>query len=173
MEFYSNHVIQGRTIFPGAGYIEMGIAADALMSMKGIEDGVELLDMKFIYPFDLEVGCRMVCNHHYGGGMEFHSELLGGDTLMVASIASVNAGLSVPVMESLDDLKHQHTREVMNIQERYVYLYQAGNQRIAFQSIKSVLLSEEGKSALGCIGLPGGVSMVVCIMIMLQLLQAN
>ena len=38
MEFYSNHVIQGRTIFPGAGYIEMGLAAGALMSMKGIED---------------------------------------------------------------------------------------------------------------------------------------
>ena len=67
MEFYSNHVIQGRTIFPGAGYIEMGIAAGALMSTKWIEDGVELLDMKFLHPFDLEIGCRMVCNHHYGG----------------------------------------------------------------------------------------------------------
>ena len=32
MEFYSNHVIQGCTIFPGAGYIEMGVAAGALMS---------------------------------------------------------------------------------------------------------------------------------------------
>ena len=42
IELYSNHVIQGRTIFPGAGYIEMGIAAGALMSTKGIEDGVEL-----------------------------------------------------------------------------------------------------------------------------------
>ena len=89
--------------------------------------------------------------------MEFHSELPGGDTLMVASIAGVNAGLSAPTMESLDDLKHHHTREVTNIQERYAHLYQAGNQRSAFQSIKSVLLSEERKSALGCIGLPGGV----------------
>ena len=50
--------------------------------------------------------------------MEFDSESPEGDTLMVASIASVNAGLSAPTMESLDDLKHHHTREVMNIQER-------------------------------------------------------
>ena len=57
MEFYSNHVIQGCTIFPGAGYIEMGVAASALMSMNGIEDDLELFDMIFIYPFDLEVGC--------------------------------------------------------------------------------------------------------------------
>ena len=89
MGFYSNYVIQGRTIFPGAGCIDIGI-----------EDGVELLDMKFLHPFDLEVGCRMVCNHHYGGGMEFHSQSPEGDTLMVASIASVNAGLSALTMES-------------------------------------------------------------------------
>ena len=111
--------------------------------------------MKFLHPFDLEVGCRMVCNHHYGGGMEFHSQSPEGDTLMVASIASVNAGLSTSTMESLDDLKHQHTREVMNIQERCARLSWDGFHRGAFQSIKSVLLSEEGKSALGCIGLPG------------------
>ena len=72
---------------------------------------------------------------------------------MVASIASVNAGLSAPILESLDDLKHQHTREVMNIQERYAHLSATGFHRGAFQSIKSVLLSEDGKSVLGCIGL--------------------
>ena len=65
--------------------------------------------------------------------MEFHSELPEGDTLMVASIAGVNAGLSAFTMESLDDLKHQHTREVMNTQEHYSYLYQA-NQYIPMHS---------------------------------------
>ena len=97
----------------------MGLAAGVLMSMNGIEDGVELLDLKFIYPFDPEVGCAMICNHYYGVGMEFHSELPRGDILMVASIDSIYTRLSAPILELLDDLKHHHTREVMNIQEHY------------------------------------------------------
>ena len=88
--------------------------------------------------------------------MEFHSQSPEGDTLRVASIASVNAELSAPILELLADLKHQHTREVMNIQERYAYLSWSGFHRGAFQSIKSVLLSEDGKSVLGCISLPEG-----------------
>ena len=54
--------------------------------------------MKFIPPFDLEVGCWTIRNHHCGGGMEFYSQSPGGDTLMVASITSVNTGLSVPIL---------------------------------------------------------------------------
>ena len=135
----------------------MGIAAGALMSTKGIEDGVEILNMKFNHPFDLEVGCRIVCNHHYGGGMEFNSQSPEGATLMVASIAGVNARLSALTMESLDNLKHQHTRKVMTIQEHYARLSWCFFHRGAFQSIKSVLLSEDGKSALGCVSLPEGV----------------
>ena len=61
--------------------------------------------------------------------MGFHSELSGGDTLMVASIASVNAGLSAPISKSSDSLKHQHTRELMNIQEHDTRLSWAGFQQ--------------------------------------------
>ena len=157
MELYSNHVIRGRTIFPGAGYIEMGLAAGALMSTKGIEGGVELLDMKFIHPFDLEAGCKMVSNHHFGGGMEFCSESSEDNELTVASIGEINAGLSAPSLTTLlSDLKASHTQEVANIQDRYARLAEAGYHRGAFQSIKSVFLSEDGKSALGRIGLPEG-----------------
>ena len=155
MELYSNHVIQGQTIFPGAGYIEMGIAAGALMTTKGIEGGVELFDVKFVRPFDLQAGCKMVSNHHFGGGMEFFSESSEDSELTVASIGEINAGLSAPSSTKLlSDLKDSHTQEVANIQDRYARLAEAGYHRGAFQSIKSVFLSEDGKSALGRIGLP-------------------
>lgn len=107
--------------------------------------------MKFNPPFDLEVGCWMVRNHHCGGGMEFYGQLPGGDTLMVTSIISVNTGLSVPIFESLDDLKHQHTQEVMNIQEHYACLSVTSVHCVAFQSTTAVLLSEEGNGVLGYI----------------------
>ena len=42
MKLYNNHVIKGCTIFPCAGYIKLGVTVGALMSLKGIEDGVEL-----------------------------------------------------------------------------------------------------------------------------------
>ena len=42
MKSYNNRVIKGCTICLEEGYIEMGIAVGALMSLKRIEDSVEL-----------------------------------------------------------------------------------------------------------------------------------
>ena len=88
--------------------------------------------------------------------MEFYSETSRDSELVVASIAEINAGLSTPSSDPLIDLKDSHTREVANIQDRYSRLAEAGYHRGAFQSINSVFLSEDGKSALGQIGLPEG-----------------
>ena len=62
MDLYKDHVIAGRNIFPGAAYIEMGLAAGKMMvKAKGISSGgVELLDVRFVRPFDLEQNCKMV-----------------------------------------------------------------------------------------------------------------
>ena len=156
MELYSNHVIRGRIILPGAGYIEMGLAAGALVSTRGIGGGIELLDMKFIHPLDLEAGCKMVSTHYFEAGMDFCKISPGDSQLRVASIANIITNPSASSVESLDDLKHHHTRRVMGIQEHYVRLSETSYHRGSFQSIKVVLLNEEGKSALGHIGLPEG-----------------
>ena len=42
MKLYNNRVIKGCTIFLEGGYIKLGVAVGALMSLKGIEDGAEL-----------------------------------------------------------------------------------------------------------------------------------
>mmetsp|Transcript_17589 Transcript_17589/g.25678 ORF Transcript_17589/g.25678 Transcript_17589/m.25678 type:complete len:124 (+) Transcript_17589:1322-1693(+) len=61
MSLYSNHVISGQCLFPGAGFVEMGLAAGARMSQGGgINEsaGIELSDVSFISPFDIEDGSR-------------------------------------------------------------------------------------------------------------------
>ncbi|KAL9188495.1 LOW QUALITY PROTEIN: hypothetical protein ACHAXT_006873 [Thalassiosira profunda] len=157
MELYGNHVVQGRTLFPSAGVVEMGLAAGARMSPKGIDGGIELVDVKFLRPFDIDVGAKLLCNHYSGGGIEFLRTSSDGGVTALASMAEVNAGLPVPTSKTLDELKAGHTREVAGIQDRYARLAEAGDHpRGAFQSIESVMLSEDGKSALGSISLPSG-----------------
>ena len=121
----------------------MGLVDGALVSTRGIGGGIDLLDMKFIHPLDLEAGCKMVSTHYFDGGMDFCKILPGDGQLRVASIANIIADRSVPSVELLDDLKHHHTQEVMGIQERYVHLSEAGYHQGTFQSIKAVLLNEE------------------------------
>ena len=162
MEMYSSHEIGGRMIFPGAGYIEMGLAAGLRMPRNGRSHvGVELLDVRFLQPLDLEVGCKLTCNHHLGGGMDFFSASSEEQSAVVASIGQVNGhdtGSSVIDLKSLIDLKKSHTLEVANIRSRYARLAEAGHHRGAFQSIHSVLLNKKDKrSVLGQLGLPEGI----------------
>ena len=163
MDLYSGHVIQGQTIFPGAGFIEMGLAAGSRMSSNGAVGGVELLDMRFIHPLDIEVGRKLTCNHHVeGGGMDFRSSGSAEEQdVVVASIGEVNfntsSSTSASTSKSLAAIKESHTNEVANISSRYSRLADDGYHRGAFQSIQSVFLSSDGsKSALGQIGLPSG-----------------
>ena len=158
MELYSNHMIQGQVLFPGAGYIEMGLAAGARRCERGSNTGVELLDVKFIHPLELKVSCKLVCSHHFTGSgrMEFHIETPKHDDNMMASIGKFNTDIRItaPKFESLEDLRCWHTQRVPDIQGRYASLGEAGYHRHPFQSIKSVFLNKKGDSALGFISLP-------------------
>ncbi|KAL7542765.1 hypothetical protein ACHAXR_013097 [Thalassiosira sp. AJA248-18] len=167
IELYRDHVIGRRTIFPGTGYIEMGLAAGVLMHSNGTTFGnglgVKLVNVKYHHPFDVEAGCEMISRHHFGGGMEFKRKSPVGDELTVASIdeiAIVNIGLSDSSSRSapLDSLKASHTREVPNadIKDRYARLADNGYHRGAFQGIQSVFLNEDSMSALGKVALPEG-----------------
>ena len=55
------------------------------------------------------------------------------------------------------NISRRNLDETDLLQERYARLPWSGFHRGAFQSIKPVLLSEDGKSALGCVSLPEGV----------------
>ena len=160
MELYGNHIIQGQVLFPGAGYIEMGLAAGARMSKRNNAAGIELVGVQFTQLFKLRENWKMISSHHFKGGMEFCSNdgSCDDDKVILASISEINhhANISDLTYDSIEDLKRQHTQTIAGIQDQYAELAGAGYHRGAFQSIRSVLISDDGKSALGQIALPEG-----------------
>ena len=83
MELYSDYTIEWRNLFPGAGYVEMAIAA-ALKTNNRASDAstmvVELEDVSFLVPLDLQVGVELVCEHMFGEAMKMRGVPAGGGT---------------------------------------------------------------------------------------------
>ena len=130
------------------------LAAGSLTSST--DTAVELVDVKFVKPFDVEAGRKMTSIHHFESGMQFVDSSEKSNKPVVCSIAEVQTNVSTSVTVSLDRLKKNHLQEVENVQDRYVRFAEAGFHRGAFQSIQSVLMSKDGKRALARIGLPEG-----------------
>ena len=70
MSLYIGHCIDGQCLFPGAGFLEMGLAAGARMLQGSIGGGIELLDVSFVSPLDIEDGCKLISRHTFGRGMK-------------------------------------------------------------------------------------------------------
>ena len=66
MELYEDHVIEGRCIFPGAGFVEMTVAVPRQSEHA---EGLELQDMVFLVPFDVVPGGDLKCEHTFGSLM--------------------------------------------------------------------------------------------------------
>ena len=165
MSLYNGHVIGGRCLFPGAGFVEIGLAAGVRMLQGGSANSViELLDVSFISPLDIEDGCMLISEHSFGRGMEFFLEDTKndaeGDAMPMARIGEIKAGsagsssIEGASHEVLSSWKDSHKQKVEGIRERYDELVEQGFHRGAFQSIESVWLSDDSKSALGQICLP-------------------
>ncbi|KAL7554746.1 hypothetical protein ACHAWF_018278 [Thalassiosira exigua] len=165
MEFYKDHTIPGGNLFPGAGFVEMGLAAGARLSSAGIKGGVELLDVEFNQALHLEEGCEMISEYFPTAGMEFFRKKSGaGDEqlLTLARIKQVNTGpldlskVSTGGTQTLEGWKQGHIHQVNNVRSRYDELSERGFHRGAFQSIESVWLNEEKTSAIAKLSLPEG-----------------
>ena len=54
----------------------MGLAAGVAMSQggRGVESGIELLNVSFVSPLDIEDGCKLISQHTFGRGEEFFRE---------------------------------------------------------------------------------------------------
>ena len=130
MSLYNGHVIGGRCLFPGAGFVETGLAAGVRMSQGGSANSViELLDVSFISPFDIEDGCMLISEHSFGRGMEFFNgdreNDAEGDAMPMARIGEIKAGSTGSSStegashEVLSSWKDSHKEKVEGIQERY------------------------------------------------------
>ena len=163
LELYRHHVVPGSNLFPGAGYIEMCLAAGARMPGRGADNGVELVDIKFIRPFYLEKDCVMTSSFYNAGGMEFYQERSGvdNDVTKVATISQVNVGISMDnssndmaLLEQLRGWKDDHTIEIEYVQSRYVRLAELGFHTGPFQTIEAVWLNGTKRSTVGRLRLP-------------------
>eukprot|EP00584_Thalassiosira_punctigera_P001363 CAMPEP_0172527556 /NCGR_PEP_ID=MMETSP1067-20121228/2201_1 /TAXON_ID=265564 ORGANISM="Thalassiosira punctigera, Strain Tpunct2005C2" /NCGR_SAMPLE_ID=MMETSP1067 /ASSEMBLY_ACC=CAM_ASM_000444 /LENGTH=3313 /DNA_ID=CAMNT_0013311309 /DNA_START=123 /DNA_END=10064 /DNA_ORIENTATION=- len=154
MGVFGDHMIEGKSYFPASGYIEMGIAAGALM-VSGSNDIVKLHDVKFSHRFGVNRNSELVATHYTEGGMEFSSNSSASQHL--ASIARIQAAVSSSLsLHSLDILKSNHTNQVRKPEDCQLHLTEvlAPCCHTAHRSIRSVHLDVEGKSALGLIDLP-------------------
>ena len=130
MNLYNKYIIGGRCLFPGAGFVEMGLAAGARMSQGGgggriAESGIELLDMSFTSPFDIEDGCTLISEHIFGRGMKFFSgdteDDAEGDAMPFATIGEIKTGSTVSSSieggsdEVLRSWKDSHKEEVLSL----------------------------------------------------------
>ena len=100
----------------------------------------------------------MLSVHNYESGMQFTDISMDkNNKSVVCSISEVHCrNLSTQANGHFEELKKGHLREVESIQDRYARLAKTGFHQGAFQSIQSLLLSENSKSAFARIGLPEG-----------------
>lgn len=72
INYYENYSINGATLFPYTGIIEIGLAARIKMCKKSslYKNVFELLDIDFLIPLELKIGTEISCKHHFDSGME-------------------------------------------------------------------------------------------------------
>jgi hypothetical protein len=155
MELFKDHTIEGRALFPGAGFVEMALAVAGAAGNAGARrGGVELRGVSFLEPLDLEVGTALVCEVS-GGGMEFRPV---GEDRVVCDVAEV---VTAPVRVSDGDIKDKLTvvqarctEEVDGLTERYAELAARGFHGPRFQTLAQVWRSSDGAELVARLALP-------------------
>ena len=119
MGLMKDHTIQGRCLFPGAGFVEMALAAE-LRHLGPRAKGAALHDITFMEPFDLEEGASLVCEVSSDDGLVFRP----ADDLsrVVCSVGSAGHASGSPSGESLAAVRERCAEEVSGVADRYADL---------------------------------------------------
>ena len=153
MELFGDHTIEGRTMFPGAGFVEMALAAASSAGSPGAKRaGVELRGVSFLEPLDLEAGTALVCEVS-GGGMEFRP---AGEDRVVCAVAEVNVAAALGLGDdgTLAAARARCTEEVEGLMERYAELAARGFHGLRFQTLAQVWRSSDGAELVARLALP-------------------
>ena len=120
MKLLKDHTIQGRCLFPGAGFLEMALAAvtaqDATADVfrgKAVPSDVTILrDVSYLQPLDLKVGTSLVCEVQ--GSVSFRaraeSEILCRVESFEVRPGSGNCAMIVDLIASAPDFKTDQGR---------------------------------------------------------------
>ena len=96
----------------------------------------------------------MICEHTYGGGMEFRDSSSDYEDSAFSTIQQINVGSPSPHCSSrLKSWQDEHKQEIRDIKERYENLANHGFHLGSFQCIHAAWPNENKKSVLSNIGL--------------------
>jgi hypothetical protein len=146
MALFKDHTIQGRTLFPGAGFVEMALAAVMSNTTRRGGDGgdmrVELRGVTFLEPLGLEEGTVVVCEVDGGGGMQLGLRGAAGDSgvscEVAESLVQTSAFVAGKVKDELSKTKARCLEEEMGLEKRYKELAGLGFHGPQFQTLAQV-----------------------------------
>ena len=136
---FNDYTIQGQTLFPGAGFVEMALAAAAAKLRRPgriQQEDVELQDVSFLEPLDVEIGTALVCEVGNGGSMQFRP---AQESRVVCTVDQALAAKAVGLKDDLlEAAKARCVEEVDGIADRYTALEEHGFHGPQFQTLVQV-----------------------------------
>ena len=138
MKLFNDHTIMGMPLFPGAGFVEMALAAAAvkLRRQSKAVAGIELQGVSFLEPLGIEVGTGLVCEVGLDDGIQFRPV---NEPRVVCEVNHVLAVQASDVQgELLSAVKARCVEEVVGIAERYKELQELGFHGPQFQTLVQV-----------------------------------
>ena len=183
MQLMRDHTIQGRTLFPGAGFVEMALAVTSQHRGAGGGAGVvafrgggsvALHDVSFVGPLDLEVGVVLECELCDDERMEFvqrgqgspwsgkdqvdrdgeHACCTVGQAVWVEPGAAGAMTGTLGKSPSLPSVQARCTEKVEGVAERYADLARRGYHGPQFQTVTRVWRSTAQDEVLATLRLP-------------------
>ena len=147
MELMGDHTIGGRTILPGAGFVEMALAVaveehrtDMAGAAQSTSGGVELVGVSFLEPLDLAKATKggsfeathLECEATADGGMVFqygngdkegaHATVKEAHRLTLRNVSDESTSEVAAGAPSLAIVQERCTEEVKGLAERYTTL---------------------------------------------------
>ena len=171
MSVFKDHTIAGRCIFPGAGFVEMALAASATQNISSTFDDsktafIVLQNIAYRNPMDLEIGSTLTCDISESGAekqVEFRSTSAPDHVL--CSINSMSRENSSTLISSetvfaspLSDTRKRCAEEVCGISDMHAEMAKRGTYGPFFQLVTQVWRNATGDEVLARIRVPAALS---------------
>jgi hypothetical protein len=113
MGLFKDYTIQGRTLFPGARFVEMA----SKLRRAEASDTIQLRNVSVLEPLDLSTGPKLVCHvDRVTGRIEFRAT---EESRVFCSVAETRKLPKLAAGDVLSFVRARCTQEVLGLAERY------------------------------------------------------